>query len=147
LLVRRVGSQTFEWFPHFLIQIIVLAACFQKTGGFACKWPPVACKNSMRLAASHIQIVTKWPPVAYKLYPSGRQSHGKRKKIYGNLPTTGGHAGSICMRLTANRVQFECDWAPDAHYFCMRPAATLIQFVCDWPPDAHYFSAHGPSAE
>jgi hypothetical protein len=34
----------------FFIQIIVLAACSQKTGDFALYWPPVACKNSMQLA-------------------------------------------------------------------------------------------------
>jgi hypothetical protein len=38
----------------FLIQIIVLAACFQKAGSFA--MTATACKNCMRLAASCIQI-------------------------------------------------------------------------------------------
>ena len=35
----RVDSQIFSWRLHYFIQIIVLAACLQKTGGFACKWP------------------------------------------------------------------------------------------------------------
>ncbi len=49
---------------HFLIQIILLAACFQKTGGFALYWPPDACIINMRLAASRIQITYSglWSP-------------------------------------------------------------------------------------
>jgi hypothetical protein len=63
----------------------------------------------MQLAASHIQIVLSshqshanlpaWLPVAYNI-----------NKINDNLSATGGHIGTICMRLVATRVQFECDW-------------------------------------
>jgi hypothetical protein len=61
------------------------------------------CKISMRLAANRIrtrvasslmQIVAVWPPVACKM-----------KKIAGNLPASGGHAGTICMRLKATLVR------------------------------------------
>ncbi len=81
------------------------------------------------MAASRKQFVPAWPPVACNM-----------NKTDGNLPATGGHAGTICMRLAATRVQYECDWPPVACYFFMRLAATLVQFVCDWPLDAHYFS-------
>jgi hypothetical protein len=40
-----------------------------------------------------MQIVTAWPPVAYNM-----------NKIDGNLHATGGHAGTICMRLAATRL-------------------------------------------
>jgi hypothetical protein len=48
----------------------------QKTGGFACNWPPVACNTN---------------------------------KIGQNLHATASHAGTICMRLAATRVQFACE--------------------------------------
>jgi hypothetical protein len=57
-----------------------------------------------------------WPPVAYELYPSGRQSHAnchrvaasrmQNEKIDRNLPATGGHPGTICMRLATSRMLF-----------------------------------------
>ncbi len=86
-----------------------------KTGGFACNW-------LLALAASRIE-----------LYPNGRQSHinctqvatspmqivpalppvvSNINKIDQSLHATGGHAGTICMRLAATRVQFACDWRP-----------------------------------
>jgi hypothetical protein len=37
---------------------------FLKTGGFACNWPLARAK-----------IACDWQPIAFKLYPSGRQSH------------------------------------------------------------------------
>jgi hypothetical protein len=49
-MLRRFSD--FLMVSSFLIQIIVLAACVQKTGGFALYLPPMECKNSMRLAAS-----------------------------------------------------------------------------------------------
>jgi hypothetical protein len=62
----------------------------------------VACKYSMRLAASRIKFVPEWPPVAHKLYPRVAAS---RRQI-------GGHAGTICIQLAATQVQFVCDWPP-----------------------------------
>ncbi len=62
----RVYSQIFWWCHHISIQIIVLAACLQKTGGFACNWPlthaklaynwrPIVGTICMRLAATRLQ--------------------------------------------------------------------------------------------
>jgi hypothetical protein len=85
------------------------------------------CKTWIRLAVSRLQIVPEWPPVTCKLYPCGRQSHAINK-IEGNL-----------LRLAATRVQFECNWPPDASNICIGLAATREQFVCDWPPDASNF--------
>jgi hypothetical protein len=48
----RVDSQIFKWRPYFFIQIIVLAACLQKTGGFAHNWP-LACPRAIQLL-SHL---------------------------------------------------------------------------------------------
>jgi hypothetical protein len=87
----------------FLSSIIgVLAAYFQKTGGFAlywplahakiaCDWQPVAIilylsgrqshANYTRVAASRRQIIPAWPSVACKLYPRGRQSHANYTRV------------------------------------------------------------------
>jgi hypothetical protein len=46
--------------------------------------------NYTRGTASSMQIVPAWPPVAFKI-----------NKIDGDLHATGGHAGTICMRLSA----------------------------------------------
>jgi hypothetical protein len=81
--ICRVGSQFFNGF-------LIL-----NTGIFASNWPPVACKNSMQLAASRILIVVKWPPVAYKLYRVAANRMQIEKKT------------GICLR-----VQFACDWRP-----------------------------------
>ncbi len=60
--------------------------------------------NCIRMAASHIQIVVatsriqivpSWPPVACNM-----------NKIDGKLPGTGGHAGTVCVRLVATWVLF-----------------------------------------
>jgi hypothetical protein len=48
-----------------------------------------------------MQIVPAWPPAACKF-----------RLILFLLHATGGHAGTICMRLVATRVQFICDWRP-----------------------------------
>jgi hypothetical protein len=51
--------------------------------------------NCTEVTASRMQIVPSWPPVACNMY-----------KIDGNLHVTGGHAGTICMRLmVATRLQ------------------------------------------
>ncbi len=48
----------------------------------------------------------------------------------------GGHAGTICMRLAATRVQVICDWPPVACKLCMRQgpdackAASFLQARC-----------------
>ncbi len=86
----RVDSQTFYWRLHFVHQIIAFAPCLQKTGGFARNWPP-----------AHAKFACDWRPVAYKLYPSGRQSHATCIK-----------SAEICMRLAATQVQFTCNWRP-----------------------------------
>jgi hypothetical protein len=96
----RVDSQIFYWRLHFLIQIIVLAACLQNTAGFACKLHATSGQshiNCTRVADSRMKILLAWPPVAYNMNKIGR-----------NLHATGGHAGTICMRLAATRVQFAC---------------------------------------
>jgi hypothetical protein len=49
----------------FLIHIIVLAACFQKTGGFALYWP-----------LTHAKFACDWWPVVYKLYPRTKTRKG-----------------------------------------------------------------------
>jgi hypothetical protein len=45
-----------------------------------------------------MQILPVWLPVACDM-----------NKIDGNLPASGGHLGTICMRLAVTRVQFACD--------------------------------------
>jgi hypothetical protein len=47
-----------------------------------------------RVAASRMKIVPAWPPVACNM-----------NKIGQNLDATDGHAGTICMRLAATRLQ------------------------------------------
>ncbi len=42
------------------------------------------------------------------------------------LHATGGHAGTVCMRLAATRVLFICDWPPVTCKFCMRQR-TVVQ--------------------
>jgi hypothetical protein len=87
------------------------------------EWPPVACKNSMRLAASrkqflcrvaasHKQIVPEWPPVA-----------GKFPAILVMLHATGSHKSTMCMRLAATRVQFTCVWRPLGTIWMRLPAS------------------------
>jgi hypothetical protein len=49
----RVDSQIFQWRPHFFIQIIVLAACLQKTGGFARNWLLAHAKFAAMWLAIH----------------------------------------------------------------------------------------------
>jgi len=71
-----VGSQIFyNFLISLLTKIIVLAASFQKTSGFAQYWPlsssKIAC--DWRLVIFKL-YVPKWPPVACKLYPHSRQS-------------------------------------------------------------------------
>jgi hypothetical protein len=81
----RVNSYSFNWRLNFLIKLIVLAACLQKTGGFAplahakfaCDWRrvaynlyPIGCQshaNCTLVAASHMQIVSTWPPVTFNM--------------------------------------------------------------------------------
>jgi hypothetical protein len=83
----RIDSQIFQWLLHFFIQIIVLAACLQESGGFASIWP-----------LAHAKFACDWQPAAYKLYPSGCQSHINctrvaachNNKIDKNLHATGG---------------------------------------------------------
>jgi hypothetical protein len=104
----RVDSQIFKWPLHFLIQIIVLAACLQKTGGFARNWP-----------LAHAKFAYDWPPVACKLYPSGRQSHANctsvapsRMQIIPAWPPVACNMNKIGMRLAATGIQFACDCRP-----------------------------------
>jgi hypothetical protein len=64
----------------FFNQIIVLAACLQKTCGFARNWPLARAK-----------FACDWRPVAYNLYPSGRQSYQKFREdqVLGEDPDAG----------------------------------------------------------
>jgi hypothetical protein len=99
-----VDSQIFQWHLHFLIKIIVLTACLQKTGSFARNWPLAHAKfvlsgrqlhiNCTRVAASRMQMVPAWLPVACNM-----------NKICGNLHATGGHSDTICIQLAASRLQ------------------------------------------
>jgi hypothetical protein len=117
-------------------------------------------QNSLRLAASRVQILPEWPPVACKFYLRCCLSHATWIQVtvicLGLAATrlqfavTGGHSGTIwmwlaavcyfCMQLAATLVQFKCDWPPVACNFWMRLVATQVKFVCDWLQDAHYFS-------
>jgi hypothetical protein len=75
---------------------------------------------------AHAKFACDWRPIAYKLYPSGRQSHINRarvvasrmqivpvwlpvpcnvNKIGRNLHATGDPVGTICMRLAVAGVQ------------------------------------------
>ncbi len=72
--------------------------------------------NCTRVAASHMQIVPAWPPVACN-----------KNKIDGNLPATGGHTGTICMRLAATQEQFACDLQPLMYNLYATMAATRSQ--------------------
>jgi hypothetical protein len=121
-IVSSVNSQIFLWCLHFSIQKFFLAACLQKTSGFARNRPLSHAKF-----ASCIYIVPKWLPVACKLYPSGLQLHANCTQVAASrmqivpawlilfmLHGTGGHVGTICMQLAGSRVQFICDWLPVA---------------------------------
>ena len=62
----------------FFIQIIVLAACFQKTGGFALYWPLGHFKLDDIGRLSHtntVQFTCEWLPLGYNLYATGHQLH------------------------------------------------------------------------
>jgi hypothetical protein len=101
-------------------------SCMQTAAG----WPLVARKISMQLAASRtlflshlaasrIQIFPGWPPASRKFPP-----------IVLLLYSTGGHPGTICMRLAADdRNIFAC---ASGHYlakppvFCKHAARTTI---------------------
>jgi hypothetical protein len=91
-----------------------------------------ACKNWMRLAASRIQIAPAWPLVACNMI-----------KIHGNLPATGRHAGTICMRLAATRLQFECDWRPLGYNLNATGRQSHAIFACDWRPLGYNLFATG----
>ncbi len=67
--------------------------------------------NCTRVANSRMQkkIVPAWPPVAGKV-PSIFFHFACNQRPQGhNLHATGGHSGTICMRLAATWLQFECD--------------------------------------
>ncbi len=83
-----VDSQIFLKRLHFLIQIIVLAACLLKTGGFARNWPLAQAK-----------FACAWRPVVYKLYPRGRQSHAtfKNLTIYATHVLNKCYPSTLCM--------------------------------------------------
>jgi hypothetical protein len=81
-------------------------------------------KNCTRVAASRLQIVPAWPPVSCNM-----------NKIDGNLHATGGHAGTICMRLVATRVQFASDWRPLGY----QTIETSTQEVCKRPSLHPYY--------
>jgi hypothetical protein len=124
----------------------------QKTGGFARNWPLAHATggqsliNCNRLAASRMQIAPAWPPVACKI-----------KKIDGNLPATGGHICTICMRLgtiykrlAASRMQvlYATGGHPDTiclelaarrTLFLYHVTASRMQIVSEWPPVAKKF--------
>jgi hypothetical protein len=81
----RVDSHIILWRLHFLIQIIVLAACLQTTGGFACNWPRadrnLVNKNSLKNVI-YFFWTTKRPVQQYQYQPipAGR-SFEKTKKF------------------------------------------------------------------
>jgi hypothetical protein len=66
-------------------------------------YTPLACLSLScnRVAASRMQIVLAWLPVACKFRPFLFMLHA-----------TGGHAGTIFIRLAATQVQIICDWGP-----------------------------------
>jgi hypothetical protein len=97
------------------------------TDGFALYWLLAHAKlnatgsqshsNCIQAATSCMQILPAWPPVPYNM-----------NKIDDNLSGTGGHMGTICMRLVATRVQFECDW-PTLHFEAMKQFDALKPFI------------------
>ncbi len=87
-----------------------------RNGFEACKIITWAQKS--RVAASRMQIVPAWPPVA-----------GKLPSISFMLHATGGHSGTICIRLAATRVQFESDWRQAHAIFA---CARIIIWIKKW---------------
>jgi hypothetical protein len=75
----------------------------------------------MRLAASRIQIAPEWPPVACNM-----------NKTDGNSPATGGHAGTICVRLAATRFNLNATG---------RQSHAIFSYDC--PPDINYLPSCG----
>jgi hypothetical protein len=96
-----VDSQIFSWRLHFLDQTIVLAACLQKTGGFARNWPLV-----------HAKFASDWRPIACKFYPSGRHSHANCTRVAARRMQHELNRPKFFMRLAATRASFACDWRP-----------------------------------
>jgi hypothetical protein len=56
------------------------------------------------IVACRMQILPAWPPVACKF-----------RLILFMLHATGGHTGTICIRLAATRVKFAFDWQQLVH--------------------------------
>jgi hypothetical protein len=69
------------------------------------------------------------------------------------LHATGGHVGTIYMRLASTRVQYICDWRPLGYNIYatgvhsgtiyMRLASTRVQYICDWRPLGYDLYATG----
>jgi hypothetical protein len=97
----------------------------------------------MQLAASRIQIVTKWSPVAFKLYPSGRQSHAKCIRVAASRIQNEKKTMEICLRLADTRVQFVCDWRPLGYNLNATGRQSHVIFACDWPPPWYNLFATG----
>ncbi len=91
-----------------------MASSFSNSNYCSCS---VLAKNWL---LAHAKFACDWRPVAYKLYPSGRQSHIN------------------CTRVAASRMQIVPAWPPVAcniiksPEICMGLAATRVQFACDW---------------
>ncbi len=80
----------------------------------------------------------------------------KMNKIDGNLHATGGHVGTICMRLAATQVQFACNWRAtrlqdrsQADKYCVKGRLDIIIIffsICKSTSSAHAsdYSADSP---
>jgi hypothetical protein len=98
----RVDSQVFDGVFLFLNQIIVLAACLQVTGSN--KLYQGGCKL-------YAKIAWDWRPDAFKLYPSGGQSHTNCTRVAASR-----------RQITADFIPVVCDWRPCGYN------------ACDWRP-------------
>ncbi len=67
---------------------------------------------------SHAKIAFDWRPVACNM-----------NKTDGNLPATGGHAGTICMRLAASRMLFFLATARQSHINYLPSCGQLHTFT------------------
>jgi hypothetical protein len=76
-----------------------------------------------------MQIVPEWPPVNANC----TRVAASRMQIYVDfimLHATGCHAGTICMRLAATRVQFAYDWRPLGYNLYVTGSQSHANFAC-----------------
>jgi hypothetical protein len=62
-------------------------------------------------------LVTEWPLVAFKLYPSGRQSHANCTPV-------------AEMQISIDFIHVACDWRPLGYNLFATRCQSHINFVC-----------------